>query len=341
MPSIRDVARHAGCSTSTVSRVINNRDAVDPETRKKVLKSIDILGYKPNLVAQGLRVKRGNIIGLAVPSVTEHAFGEVIRHAMDIAHAKGYNIIVVNSHEDPELEESYISDLLRRNINGIIFSRVSDESRIMSKIMNKNIPIVIIDRAFENEKVPHVVLNNYKAGYIAGEYLVDLGHRDLACVTGPMKIKLCRDRFNGFKSALKDRGISLPEEWVYEGDFSFKSGLTSVNNLGVSGRCGLSAVYAMNDLMALGLMKGLHNSGLMVPEDISVLGMDDLEFGNMVTPALSSIHYPFKDMVEKAISLLLKQIEEKRLMNDTIVLEPSLTVKESTVAVRSETMNQL
>lgn len=339
MPSIRDVARHAGCSTSTVSRVINERDAVDPLTRKNVQESIEVLGYKPNLVAQGLRVKKGNLIGLVVPSGTEHAFGEVIRHGLDIAHDKGYNIIVVNSHEDPDLEESYISNLLRRNINGIIFSRVSDESRIMPKIMNKKIPIVIIDRAFENEKVSHVVLDNYKAGYLAGEYLADLGHRDIACVTGHMKITLCRDRLNGFKSALRDKGLVLREKWIYEGNFSFSSGLTAVQNLGCSRGCEFTAVFAMNDLMALGVMKGLHISGMKVPKDVSVLGMDDLEFGNMVTPSLSSIHYPFKDMMEQAINLLLKQMEEEHLMNDTIVLEPGLTVKDSTGPARIGQMN--
>ena len=334
MSSIRDVARHAGCSTSTVSRVINNRDAVDPATRKKVLESIDILGYKPNLVAQGLRVKKGNLIGLVVPSGTEHAFGAVIRHSLDIAHEKGYNIIVVNSHEDPDLEESYISDLLRRNINGIIFSRVSDESRIMPKIMNRNIPIVVIDRAFENEKVPHVVLDNYKAGYIAGEYLSALEHVDIACITGSMKITLCRERFNGFQQALSERGIELLNNNVYEGDFSFQSGLTAIRTLGCEGGCRFTAVFAMNDLMALGVMKGLHSSGLKVPDDVSVLGMDDLEFGNMVTPALSSIHYPFGDMVEQALNLLLMQIEEERLVNDTIILDPHVSVKESTETCR-------
>jgi LacI family transcriptional regulator len=200
--------------------------------------------------------------------------------------------------------------------------------------MNKNIPIVVIDRAFENEKVPHVVLDNYKAGYIAGEYLSALGHTDIACITGSMKITLCRERFSGFQQALNERGIELLKNNVYEGDFSFQSGLTAIRALGCEGGCRFTAVFAMNDLMALGVMKGLHSSGSSVPDDVSVLGMDDLEFGNMVTPALSSIHYPFRDMVEQALNLLLMQIEEERLVNDTIILDPRLSVKESTETCR-------
>ncbi len=330
MPSIKDVAKHAVCSTSTVSRVINNRDAVDPETKKRVLQAIENLGYKPNLIAQGLRVKRGNLIGLVVPSGTEHAFGAIIKYGLDQAHKEGYNIIVVNSNEDPALEESYISDLLRRNINGIIFSRVSDESRIMPKILNKNIPIVVIDRAFENEKVPHVVLDNYKAGYLAGEYLSGLGHKKIACVTGPMKITLCRERLHGFQDALREKGINLAEQSLFEGDFSFTAGMRAVEKLYSQRDCDFTAVYAMNDLMALGVLKKVIGKGRRVPDDVSVLGMDDLEFGNMVTPSLSSIRYPFKELVENAIKLLLRQIKEERLIDDTIVLEPGLTIKEST-----------
>jgi DNA-binding LacI/PurR family transcriptional regulator len=137
--------------------------------QKKVLKAIEDLGYKPNLIAQSLRVKSRNLIGMVVPASTSHAFSAIIQYAIDMVCKKGYNIIIVNSHENPELEENYIGDLLKRNINGIIFSRISDESRIMPKILTSNIAIVVIDRAFENEKVAHVILDNYKADYLAVE----------------------------------------------------------------------------------------------------------------------------------------------------------------------------
>jgi LacI family transcriptional regulator len=329
MPSIRDVAQAVGCSTSTVSRVINNRDGVNPTTREKVLQAIEELEYKPNLVAQGLRVKRGNLIGLAVPESTTHAFSVLIQYIMDAAHRRGYNIIIVNSNENPDLEERFISDLLRRNINGIVFSRVSDESRIMPKILKHNIPIVVIDRALENERVSNVVLDNRKAGYLAGKHLVELKHRHITCVTGPMKIALCRERLKGFKESLDERGVVLPKGNIYEGNFKFDSGISAVRNFHDRG-IQYTALWALNDMMAFGALKELHRLALKVPEDISVLGMDDLEFGTMIVPPLSSIHYPFDELAEEAIDLLIRQIEGHALSTDTIMVQPSISIKEST-----------
>jgi LacI family transcriptional regulator len=332
MASIKDVAQIVGCSTSTVSRVINNRDAVSPKTRRRVLEAIGKLDYKPNLVAQGLRVRKGNIIGLVVPESTSHAFSAIIQHVMDAAHKRGYNIIIVNSYENPEFEESSISDLLRRNINGIVFSRVSDESRIMPKILKHNIPIVVIDRAFENEKVSNVVLDNCKAGYLAGKHLIELGHQKIACVTGPMKIALCRDRLRGFKDALKENGQEIPQSYIYEGDFKFSSGIQALTKLHESGSH-FTAIWALNDIMGFGVLKELHRIGVVVPDDVSVIGMDDLEFSDMVTPALTSVHYPFDELSECAIDFLVRQIAGENISTDPVVVYPSLSIKDSTTAL--------
>jgi LacI family transcriptional regulator len=330
MPSIKDVARSAGCSTSTVSRVINNRDAVSPQTKKKVLDVIKKLDYKPNLVAQGLRVKRGNLIGLVVPEGSMQGFHFLIQYAMDAARKRGYNIIIVNTHENPDLEASYISDLLRRNINGIIFSRVSDESRIVSKIVETDIPIVVIDRAFENEKVSNVVLDNRKAGYLAGMHLGGLGHRDIACITGPLKkIGLCRERLRGFKEALNEQGIALRDNCILEGNLFFESGIRATQKL-LKSDCTFTALWAQNDMMGFGVLKELHRVGKCVPEHVSVMGMDDLEFGNMVIPSLTSIRNPFDQMVDRAMDILIHQINTGNSTPKTVVIEPTLSIKEST-----------
>jgi DNA-binding LacI/PurR family transcriptional regulator len=328
MASLRDVAKDTGFSTSTVSRVINNREGVDPETKKKIVAAIDRLAYKPNLVAQGLRVRRGNLIGLVVPQSTVHVFSLIIRHALEAAWLRGYDIVVVNSNEDPNQEEERINDLLRRNINGIIFSRVSDESRILPKIMG-NIPTVIVDRAFEHEKVASVVLDNRRAGYLAGQHLVALGHEHIACVTGPLKIALCRERLEGFREALGDAGLVLPEDAIFEGDFKFAPGEWLSERL-VEPRSRFSALWAMNDLMAFRALRALINAGRSVPGEVSLAGMDDTEYCEMVSPTLTSIHYPFQQLAERAVEILLMQIDTNHIGNETIVLQPGLTVREST-----------
>ena len=172
MTGIKDIAQVVGCSISTVSRVINDRDGVDPRTRKKILEVIDRMDFTPNLTAQGLRVKKGRLIGVAIPTSTVGAFSVVVQYALEAASSHGFNVVLVNSHEDPDLEETLINSLLRREINGVMLTRVSDESKIVTKIVNRNIPIVVIDRAFAHEKVSNVVLDNYRAGCMAAEHLL-------------------------------------------------------------------------------------------------------------------------------------------------------------------------
>lgn len=329
MSSIKDVAKLVGCSTSTVSRVINNRDAVGPKTRQKVLDAIDQLGYKPNLVAQGLRVKKGNLIGLVVPNTLTHSFNFLTYRIMEYARQQGYSVIFADTQNDPNNEEAFFDDLLRRHVNGIIFSRVSDESRIMPKLLQKNIPFVIIDRALEKEGVPTVVLNNALAGRLAAQHLVELGHRKIACVTGPLKIGLCRERLKGFQDVLHEHGIYLEKDWVFEGQFVFRSGIEAVEELCQRG-CDFSAIWALNDVMTFGVLKELLRRGIRIPEDVSVMGMDDMDFGEMLTPTLTSIHYPFDEMAKKAVELIIKQSQGEEIENDMIVLTPSLVIREST-----------
>lgn len=327
MPSIRDVAKQAGCSTSTVSRVINNRDAVDPVTKQKVLDAIDFLGYKPNLVAQGLRVKRGNLIGLVVPEDSP-SFSAIMHYTMESARRKGFNVIFGSSNNDPDIEADFIDDLLRRHINGIIFSRVSDESRVLHKIKRKEVPIVIIDRALEKEGIPSVILDNYMAGKLAAEHLLNIGHERIACITGPLTIALCRERLKGFKETLESCGIPLPSGLVFEGDFVFESGIQAAEFFFKEAEAP-TAIWAMNDAMIYGARKYLYENNIRVPEDISLIGMDDLPFSHMINPSLTTVTQPFDQLAEKAVELIEEQ-QTGMPEDTTIVVEPGITVRNST-----------
>jgi LacI family transcriptional regulator len=327
--SIRHIAKLSGCSISTVSRVLNNREGVAPGTRKAVFEAIRQLEYQPSLTARGLRAKQDRLIGLAVPVSSAGAFSQIIQQAIDSTHKHGYHLLLVNTHEDPELEKNSISDLLRRNISGIVLSRVSDDSAILNKIVQRNIPIVVIDRALSRENVSNVVLDNQKAGYIAGRHLLDLGHKLLACITGPMKITLCRERLAGFCQALREERITLDRARIYEGDFKLESGIQGVRELYRQG-FDFTCIWAMNDWMAFGVLKELQLRGVKVPEQVSLVGMDDTELALAVSPSLTTIHYPFDELVEKAIELLIAQIDRREKLSKTIVLEPGLTVRQST-----------
>jgi LacI family transcriptional regulator len=294
-----------------------------------VFEAIRQLEYRPSLTARGLRAKQDRLICLAVPMSSAGAFSRIIQHAIDSTYRHGYHLLLFNTHEDPELEENFISDLLRRNISGIVLSRVSDDSVILKKIAQHNIPIVVIDRALAHENVSNVVLDNHKAGYIAGRHLLELGHRRLACITGLMKITLCRERLAGFCQALRQEGVTLDQARIYEGDFKLESGIQGVRELCRQGR-DFTGIWAMNDWMAFGVLKELQSKGVKVPEQVSVVGMDDTELALAVNPPLTTIMYPFDELVEKAIELLIAQIDSRELLTETIVLEPGLTVRQST-----------
>lgn len=329
MASIKDVAKLAGVSPTTVSRVINDSESVGERTKDKVLVAIKKLDYKPNLLAKGLRIKSGNIIGLVVPEIIIHAFIYFINYTLEIVSQKGFNLILGCTHDDADIEEKFIDDLIRRNVNGIIFSRVSDESRVLRIINRTNVPIVVIDRALENEEIPHVIVDNYKAGVIAAKHFIELKHKDIACVTGPLKIGLCRERLNGFSETLKENGIELKKELIYEGDFKFESGEEAVKYFS-SNKKNVTAIWAQNDLMALGVQKELMTNNIKIPEDISLMGMDNIGVVQMVKPSLTTISQPFKEMCEKAIELIILQNDDKEIREKMIKLEPSLIIGEST-----------
>ena len=197
MASMKDVARLASVSESTVSRVLNQSLPVEQDTRLRVQDAIRKLNYRPNLLAKGLRNRSGKLIGLVVPEIVHHTFASFIQFIEESVVARGCGLILGNHKNNPELEESFIDDLIRRNVDGIIFSRVSDESRVMRLINQTGIPVVVIDRAVEQEEVASVVLDNHGPVCSQGSISGSAGHRKIACVTGPLKISLCRERLAG------------------------------------------------------------------------------------------------------------------------------------------------
>jgi DNA-binding LacI/PurR family transcriptional regulator len=332
MASMKDVAKLANVSESTVSRVINRTIPVDAGTRLRVEEAVQKLDYKPNLLAKGLRIKRTHLIGLVVPEIVHHTFASFIQFLEESAVARGYNVIVGNHKDDPALEESFIDMLVRRNVDGIIFTRVSDESRIMKIIDRARVPVVVIDRAAEREELASVVLNNRRAGQIAADHLGGLGHRAIGCVCGPLKIPLSRERLAGFREELSRFGAVLPDDAVFEGDFKFESGIRGAEAI-LARHPELTAIWAQNDLMAVGVLKHLLAIGREVPSGISLVGMDDITLARMITPALTTVTQPFEQICEKAVEMLLSMKEGDMSSRGRITLEPGLAVRDSTSAL--------
>ena len=328
---MKDVAVLAGVSTSTVSRVINNSMPVDEETRLKVEQAIKTINFKPSLMARGLRMKSANLIGIVVPELQHETFTSFIKFTEQSVEAQGYNLVIGSTSSNVETEERFIVNLIRRNIDGIIFSRVSDNSQALKLIDRSNIPIVIIDRSLEREDIPSVVRNNYGAGVMAAEHLLSLGHRRFACITGPMDISINRDRIRGFRETIVQNGGTLEDKCVFEGNFKFESGGRGVDYL-VDTRADFTAIWVQNDYMAIGAINRFVARGISVPGDVSVIGLDNIEHSWMIQPALTTIAQPFQEMCANAVDIIIKMSRKEQISATRIVLDPELVVRGTTTS---------
>ena len=222
-------------------------------------------------------------------------------------------------------------NLIRRNIDGIIFSRVSDNSQALKLIDRANIPIVIIDRSLEREDIPSVVMDNYGAGVMAAEHLLALGHRRFACITGPMDISINRDRLRGFREAILGSGGNLDDKCVFEGNFKFDSGSRGADYL-VDTRADFTAVWVQNDYMAIGAMNRFIARGISIPSDVSLIGLDNIEHSWMIQPALTTIAQPFQKMCQIAVDIIMRMNSKEEIDETRVVLAPELVIRGTTTS---------
>jgi LacI family transcriptional regulator len=303
---------------------------VDARTEQKVRTAIKDMKYQPNLLASGLRSKSGRVIGLLVPRILDPFFCLLIDCVDRAVINQGYNLLLFNTCSDPDFEEQVIENLLSRHVDGIIFSMVSDESRAMELVRGVGVPVVMLDRVRETGKVLSLVLDNAGAGRMAAEHLADLGHRRLACVTGSSTIHLCLERLGGFRSALEKRGIHLNDECVVEGDFTFSSGIAAAKRL-VQILPKVTAVWAQNDLMAAGVLIGMAGEGRRIPDDLSLVGMDDVGVPLFLQPPLTTIAQPIREMAEQAVEMIMER-KKSDSPPKRAILEPTLVIRKSTAA---------
>ncbi|QFG00656.1 LacI family transcriptional regulator [Psychrobacillus glaciei] len=330
--TIKDIARVAGVSITTVSRVMNNKaEGMSKETRKKVLQVIEELNYQPNKLARGLVTKRSNMLGLIVPNISNPFFPELCRGAEDEANERNYSLIICNSDDQSQKEENYLRLLQEQQVDGILLSsknRLSQTSR--DQLESGKIPYVLFDRGEEASNHPGVFLDNEKGGYIAGKHLADLGHTKMACMTGPSEILNAQQRLSGFQRALTEASIDLPKSFILVGDFQMDVAYLIAkkflqNNL-------VTAIFASNDLMACGIYRAAHELGIQVPEQLSIVGFDDIPLVTALIPKLTTVKQGTYEMGRKAIELLINEIETNS--SEGVIFEPTLIVRESTKKIK-------
>ncbi|HHF09317.1 MAG TPA: LacI family transcriptional regulator [Candidatus Atribacteria bacterium] len=333
MPSIKDVAKLAGVSIATVSRVINNSGRVSPEKRSRVMEAIEKLNYQPNLLARGLRQQKTRLVGCLVPDVENLVFARLAKYLEKFLSLCGYSVILCNTNNDKNKERDYLFVLVQRKVDGIIFSRVSDESILFMSSYLKRIPYVVLDRTLETEFAPTVKLDNFLGGFLAAQHLVEMGHRRLACITGPLKIGLCRERLEGFREGLRRAGIDLHNEYIFESNFRIDGGREAALKM-LSASSLPTAVFTHNDMMAFGVIQVFRSKGLNIPGDISVVGFDNVPMCEVISPPLTTVAQPFEEIARLGVEMLDSLIKGKEIDKRTVVVKPYFVARSSTARPR-------
>jgi LacI family transcriptional regulator len=329
--TIRDVARLAGVSIATVSAVINATAVVSPKRTLKVREAMTALDYHPDQVARSLKVGRTQVIGVVIPDITNAFYPEVIRGMEDAAREANYSVILCNSNEDPAQEQRHLSTLFSRRVDGVLIA-CSDASTAYESLGRKRFPIVFFDRLPVGLHCGAVGTDNPDAGYVATKYLLDLGHRRIALITGNLRHSTHQGRLDGFRCAMQDRHVAIHSEYLRDGDLSVASGYAAGSAL-VRMRQPPSAVIASNNKMLLGLMRAISESGFACPSQVSVIGFDDYVWTEHFTPRLTVIAQDAFGIGQRSMGTLLDKIRDPdgaEAPMQSILLKAELRIREST-----------
>lgn len=310
--TISDIAKEAGVSISTVSRVMNNTKAVSDELKEKVYKVIEKNNYTPNVHAQSLTTKRTGIIGVVIPDISNSVFGAITKGINSICSEKGYTLMVCESGGEQEREINLLNTLEERQIDGVIFSGIDVDEKIIDVMREKDYPIVLVQQEANLEGNPFdtVTCNNIQAIYDVVKFYYEVGHRKIAYLGGPdYDYSSGRMRLAGYKKAMKELGLDIPDSYIQQVEFSFDGGYEGMKKIYEESQELPTAVVAGGDVIAIGSIQFLNNSGLAVPEDISVIGFDDLEFCTYIRPPLSTVRIPYFEEGEKAAGILFDRIQ--------------------------------
>lgn len=333
MSTMRDVARHAGVSIATVSHVINETRPVSDELRVRVLDSMANLGYQPNTIARALRSKQSHTIGLIIPDGRNPFFAEVAQGIEEVGLEQEYSLILCDSGNDLGKVLVHTKNLSAKRVDGIIFTTSGDDFEEISSLLEASIAVLVIDLDASSIGADAVLFDNFEGGRLATHHLITLGHRRIACITGPSRQSLRRERENGYRSALSAAGIPRDEALVREGDFQPASGYHHALDL-LRSPDPPSAIFACNDLMAMGALRAAREVGVDVPGELSIIGFDDIYLSAFTTPTLSTIRLPKRAMGRQAAHMLLQRIQDHTRPVQTHVVDLELVIRESTAHYR-------
>ncbi|NLF11349.1 MAG: LacI family transcriptional regulator [Anaerolineaceae bacterium] len=330
--TMRDVARAAGVSIKTVSRVVNKQGEVSDETRRRVLATIQELGYRPSKVARALVTQRTDTLGLILGDISNPFFSEVARGVLDTAQAEGYDVFLCNSDYDPEQELRALSSLADHNVGGMIVFPCWENREKLRAFAGPARPLVVVNRIFEPQPGISLVLNEIRRGArLAVDHLAGKGHRSIGMLAGRAAPLQIMERMQGFREGLQAHGLPFVADWIVadECNSDVERGYRSARRL-MAQHPRVTAVFAYNDLIAAGAIQACRELGRRVPDDVAIVGFDNIQFAAMVQPPLTTVHIDKYELGRQAVTRLLEMLNGPGSDLDPIRLDVELVVRQST-----------
>lgn len=329
MATIKDIARQAGVAPSVVSRALNNKYGVKEETKELIQKIAREMDYYPNTAARSLVTRKTGTIGVMMADISEPYYSQIIKGMEFVASQTGYTLLFSNSYESVERNRVLQKMIFSERVDGLVIvgSNIQEKNFVMT-LLEQEIPFVLIERNFSDPRVNCIWVDNIEGAYLATKHLIDKGHSKIAHIAGNFYYQVALDRIEGYKKALNEAGIGFSEELIASGNFISKDAYEAMKEL-LRHQC--SAVFVANDAMAYGALQAISEAGLVVPDDIAVIGFDDLEFSALTNPPLTTIRQPRHEMGKKSLEILNSVLQGERIEEAgvKICLKADLVIRRS------------
>lgn len=328
--SIKKIAKKAGVSTATVSRVLNGSDKVRRSTAKRVLEVVDDMNYRLDHVARRMKKKPSDslVIGLIITDIGNPFFSNIAKGVEDVAFKNKHILMICNTNESSEKEKFFLNSMISEKVSGVIIVPTSGNNSFLGKLVEDGFPMVMVDRRIKDLNIDTVSINNEAGGYIATRQLIDRGHKRIGIVCGIKGLSNTKERFEGYKKALKEEGLSLSKELVTYGDYIESGGRQAmVELLSLNDRP--TAVFSTNNLMTLGCIKEIHSRKISIPDEMALIGFDDSTWAEALMPPLTTVKQPGYELGINAAELLIKRLNDENSSRINIVLNPELIIRES------------
>jgi len=331
--TIRSVAKLAGVAPSTVSHYLNRTAPLSPATAKSVEEAIAALNYRVNLGARSLRLRKTNSIGVVIPNITSPYFGEIAAVMENKLWEHGFQTLLCISERSPERELSQVANLVGRQVDGILLVYCSQKSRVADTLGNIPVPIVFVDRQVPDQY--SICTDNVLGGRLAARHLATLGHRTIGVLCGEPSVQNVAERIQGFELELRKFGLEIPDAYKVTGRQDLQLGLRITDLLQLEPRP--TAIFATNDIVAIGAWRKLVESGFRIPRDISIMGFDDIEISRFLVPPLTTVAQPYREIGAQAVELLISLVQSrdaKKPAEKNVILNPTLRIRGSTAPLK-------